>query len=84
LNKAPLKALLGQQMALDDKGWQKVTWVWAAMFAVSAGANEIAWRILSTDDWVTFKTYGLTGISVVFALMTMPIIAKHTSDEKYR
>ena len=84
LNKAPLKALLGQQMALDDKGWQKVTWVWTAMFAVSAGANEIAWRILSTDDWVTFKTFGLTGISVVFALMTMPIIAKHTSDEKYR
>jgi intracellular septation protein A len=33
---------------------------------------------------VTFKTFGLTGISVVFALMTMPIIAKHTSDEKYR
>ena len=84
LNKAPLKALLGQQMALDDKGWQKVTWVWTAMFAVSAGANEIAWRILSTDDWVTFKTFGLTGISVVFALMTMPIIAKHTTDEKYR
>ena len=60
LKKAPLKALLGQQMALDDKGWQKVTWVWTAMFAVSAGANEIAWRILSTDDWVTFKTFGLT------------------------
>ena len=54
------------------------------MFAVSALANEIAWRSLSTDDWVTFKAFGLTGISIAFALMTMPIISKHSLDEKRR
>ena len=32
----------------------------------SALANEIAWRTLSTDDWVTFKVFGLTAISLVF------------------
>ena len=84
INKAPLKALLGQQMQLSDIGWRQVTWVWAAMFAVSALANEIAWRSLSTDDWVTFKAFGLTGISIAFALMTMPIISKHSLDEKHR
>ena len=84
INKAPLKALLGQQMRLSDVGWRQVTWVWAAMFAVSAVANEIAWRLLSTNDWVTFKAFGLTGISIAFALMTMPIISKHSLDGKHR
>ncbi|MEC7190241.1 MAG: septation protein IspZ, partial [Pseudomonadota bacterium] len=62
-----------------DTGWRQVTWMWAAMFATSALANEFAWRNLSDDGWVTFKLFGLTGISVVFALLTMPIMSKHST-----
>ncbi len=75
----PLKAMLGSKLHLSDAGWRQVTWMWAAMFATSALANEIAWRNLSDDGWVTFKLFGLTGISVVFALLTMPIMSKHST-----
>jgi len=40
-------------------------------------ANEIAWRNLSDDGWVTFKAFGLTGISMGFALLTIQIMKKH-------
>jgi len=59
-----------------------VTWIWVAMFCVSAFANEIAWRHLSTDGWVTFKAFGLTGISLVFAFLTVPVMKRHGTLEK--
>ena len=79
IKRNPLKAMLGAKLQLSDTGWRQVTWMWAAMFATSALANELAWRNLSDDGWVTFKLFGLTGISVVFALLTMPIMSKHST-----
>ena len=79
IKRNPLKAMLGEKLQLSDAGWRQVTWMWAARFATSALANEIAWRNLSDDAWVTFKLFGLTGISVVFALLTMPIMSKHST-----
>jgi intracellular septation protein len=77
IGRNPLKAMLSGQLKLSSVGWQQVTWIWVVMFVVSAGANEIAWRTLSDDGWVTFKAFGLTGISMLFALLTIPIMKKH-------
>ena len=84
LGRNPLKAMLGSSMHMHDEGWRKMTYVWMAMFATSAIANEIAWRTLSTDAWVNFKVFGLTGLSLVFAVATVPILTKYQieSDEK--
>ena len=73
----PLRAMLSNQLQLSAIGWRQVTWIWVIMFVVSAMANEIAWRNLSDDGWVTFKAFGLTGISMGFALLTIPIMKKH-------
>ena len=80
LSRNPLKAMLGSQMKMTDEGWRKMTYVWMAMFASTAIANEIAWRTLSTDAWVNFKVFGLTGLSIVFAVATVPILTKYQID----
>ena len=80
LSRNPLKAMLGSQMKMTDEGWRKMTYVWMAMFATTAIANEIAWRTLSTDAWVNFKVFGLTGLSIVFAVATVPILTKYQID----
>ena len=77
IGRNPLAALMGSQLRLDYEGWRKLSWLWVAMFVCSAIANEIAWRNLSTDAWVTFKVFGLTGISLVFVMLTLPVIQKH-------
>ena len=77
LGRNPLAALMGSQIQLDNDGWGKLSWLWVTMFVCSAIANEIAWRSLSTDSWVTFKVFGLTGISLIFILLTVPVIQKH-------
>ncbi len=81
LGRNPLKAMLGQSMKMHDEGWRKMTYIWMAMFTSSAIANEIAWRTLSTDAWVNFKVFGLTGLSLLFAVATVPILTKYQIDE---
>ena len=82
MGRNPLAAIMGSQVKLTNNGWRIMSWLWVAMFACSALANEIAWRTLSTDSWVTFKVFGLTGISLGFVMLSLPIIQKHQINDQ--
>jgi intracellular septation protein len=77
MGRNPLAAIMGKQIILTVQGWRAISWLWVMMFLTSAFANEVAWRNLSTDDWITFKVFGLTGISFVFFALSVPILRKH-------
>ena len=77
LGRNPLAAIIGKQITLTAQGWRAISWLWVAMFVTSAIANEVAWRSLSTDDWITFKVFGLSGISFLFFAFSVPILQKH-------
>ena len=77
MGRNPLAAIMGKQIILTVQGWRAISWLWVMMFLTSALANELAWRNLSTDDWITFKVFGLTGISFVFFALSVPILRKH-------
>jgi len=81
LGRNPLGAIMGSQIRMHDAGWRAISWVWVAMFLTTALANEIAWRSLSTDDWVTFKVFGITGISLIFTVISVPIMTRHQIEE---
>ena len=76
LGRNPLASIIGKQITLTAQGWRAISWLWVAMFVTSAIANEMAWRILSTDDWITFKVFG-AGISFLFFALSVPILQKH-------
>ena len=77
----PLGAIMGTQLRMSDTGWRAISWLWVAMFLTTALANEIAWRTMSTDDWVTFKVFGITAISLVFTVISVPIMTRHQIEE---
>ena len=81
LGRSPIRAIMGSQIKMADAGWTQLTWIWIAMFATSAIANEIAWRSLSTDGWVSFKLFGLTGISLAFGLLSVPVLNRYNQSE---
>ncbi|MGH6923128.1 MAG: septation protein A [Propylenella sp.] len=66
---------------LDDEGWRKLTQRWAVFFFAMAVLNEIVWRNFSTDVWVTFKAFGLIGLTVIFTMAQMPLIQRHALPE---
>lgn len=82
MGKPLLKFVMGEALNLDDEGWSKLSLRWGLMFFGLAILNEIVWRSVSTDTWVTFKVFGLIGVTMVFALSQMPLMMRHMiSDE---
>lgn len=80
------KALLGYVFAsafrLDAEGWRKLTFRWGLFFLFLALANEVVWRNFSTDFWVAFKVWGIMPITLVFTFSQMPLIMRHSLEEK--
>lgn len=67
---------------LDDDGWRKLTIRWGLFFFGLAILNEIVWRSVSTDTWVTFKVFAIVPITFVFALAQMRLIQRHSLEDK--
>jgi len=80
------KSLLGyvfdSAFRLDAEGWRKLTLRWGLFFLFLAVLNEIVWRSFSTDFWVAFKVWGMMPITLLFTLSQMPLIMRHSLDEK--
>ena len=67
-NKSLIGYVLDSVFSLTDEGWRKLTFRWGLFFFFLAALNEVAWRVLSTDDCVTFKVFGVMPITFVFTL----------------
>jgi intracellular septation protein len=82
------RSLLGyvfdSAFSLDAEGWRKLTLRWGLFFLLLAILNEIVWRSFSTDTWVAFKVWGIMPITLAFTLSQMPLIMRHSLDEKFQ
>jgi len=76
-----LRMLMEGMVPLDDTGWMILTRRFCAFFFALAVANELVWRLLSTDAWVNFKTFGLTGAIFVFFIFQGKLFQEHGTGE---
>ena len=51
-----LERALGIQLQLTMKGWRVLTGFWIAFALFLAAINELVWRTMPTDTWVSIKT----------------------------
>ena len=51
-------------------------------FIFLALLNEIVWRTQSTEFWVSFKVFGILPITLIFALLQLPLITKDSKIKK--
>lgn len=77
LGRPLLKPLMGAAWSMDDRGWRKLTFRFGLFFLAMAGLNEAVWRTQSTDVWVSFKVFGILGLTLVFALAQTPLMRRH-------
>lgn len=61
---------------LSPEGWRKLTFRWGVFFLVLAFLNEIVWRNVSTDAWVSFKVFAIMPLTFLFTLTQLPLIAR--------
>lgn len=76
-----IKDVMGEALKLPEDAWRTLSLRWGIFFAALAVVNEVVWRSFSTDQWVTFKVFGLMGLTLVFALANAPFMARHMADE---
>jgi intracellular septation protein len=79
--KPMLELLFGPVFTLTEEGWRKLTIRWAVFFAAMAVVNEIVWRNVSTDAWVTFKAFGFLPLTFLFAIAQVPLMQRHGIEQ---
>ena len=76
-----LKWLFGPVFpGLTQEGWLKLSRNWALFFLALAVANEVMRATLTFDTWLTLKVWGVTVVSIVFAIANMPMLLRHGLD----
>lgn len=76
-----LQGLMGTVLPLDEKGWMILTRRLTLFFLVLAAANEVVWRFMSTETWVTVKTFGLPLALFAFFMAQGPLLERHGTDK---
>ena len=67
---------------LADQGWLILTRNWGFFFLAKAALNEAVWRNLSTDAWVSVKTFGYPLITFLFVMAHYPLLMKYAEKWK--
>lgn len=82
IKKPLLKYVFGEAMKLDFTGWMLMSRNWGFFFLAIAIANEIMWRNVSTDTWVTYKTFGIIPLTFVFMMTQLPLMQKYMVEDE--
>ena len=75
-----LQVVMDGALPMSRDGWMILTKRFMYFFFGLALANEIIWRILSTDIWVNFKTFGLPLAMFVFFITQAKVISKYSTE----
>ena len=81
--KAMMKQFFSFQFSLNEQTWKLLSLRWGLFFGFLAIINEIAWRNLTTEEWVNIKVFVLAPLVGVFMLAQLPLTIKGTIKKKY-
>ena len=79
-----LRYVFDSAFKIDNEGWNTLTLRWGIYFFAMALLNEVIWRNFSTDFWVAFKVWGFTPLAIIFTMSQMPLIMRHSTENKER
>jgi intracellular septation protein len=60
--------------------WKRLNLMWGFFFISVGFINLYVMHNYNTDDWVTFKTFGVPGLMVVFILVQMIFLYKYIPE----
>ncbi|HEY8069282.1 MAG TPA: septation protein A [Burkholderiales bacterium] len=77
-----IRSMLGAQLRLPDGVWDRLNWSWVAFFLFMGAANLAIAFNFTTDQWVTFKLFGGTGLMLAFVIAQGLFLARHVEEEE--
>ena len=77
-SKPALKYLLEQAYdGLTEPGWLKLSLNWGLFFLGLAAVNEALIPLLTSDQYIAVKTFGLPALTFLFALANIPMLMRN-------
>ncbi len=77
-----VERMMGASLELPPAIWKRLNLIWAGFFISVGFINIYVMQNYNTDDWVTFKTFGVPGLMVIFIIFQMLLIYKHIPETK--
>ena len=71
--KAMMQVFFGTQFRLTEATWFQLSFRWGLFFMAAAIGNELAWRYLSEENWVIFRTFVMSPATGIFMLAQLPL-----------
>jgi intracellular septation protein len=70
MEKPFIQSMLGKELQLPQPAWRKLNIAWALFFLACGLANIYVAFWLPQAVWVNFKVFGLTGLTLLFTLLS--------------
>ncbi|MVO16144.1 inner membrane-spanning protein YciB [Parasedimentitalea huanghaiensis] len=80
--KSYLKVVMEEVLPMQQEGWMILTRRLCGFFLGLALLNELIWRTQSTDNWVYFKTFGLTAGVFIFFMSQSALFQKYGEESE--
>lgn len=75
-----VERMMGANLELPTPVWKKLNLSWATFFISVGFINIYVMKNFDTDDWVSFKTFGVPGLMLAFIVIQMLFIYKHIPE----
>ena len=79
--KSFLAVVMDEVMPLKYEGWMILTRRLALFFFLLALSNELVWRFMSTDTWVSFKTFVLPLLLFGFFISQSAMLSRFSIEK---
>lgn len=85
MGKKPLmRRALEEKIQLPEPVWTRLNLMWAGFFLFLGTLNVYVIYNFSTDAWIRFKVWGVTGLLLVFAVLQALYLGRHMPSEDKR
>ena len=81
MGKNLIRAMMGHQIKLPARVWDRLNLAWVIFFAVQGAANLFVAYRFPTDVWVSFKLFGSLGLTLVFVLGQAFWLGRHVQED---
>ncbi len=75
-----VEKFLGEAIARPQVIWRRLNLLWVANFALIGAINLYVAYNFSQETWVSFKFYGLLGLTLLMALIQGIYISRHITE----
>jgi intracellular septation protein len=83
-HKTFIERMMGANLSLPNAVWKRLNLSWSLFFIGVGTLNIFVMQHYTTDDWVSFKTFGVPGLMLGFIVVQIAFLYKYmpTSESK--